>query len=88
MANHKLRAALVATAMTAGGAGVIGAASPAAAHDSGYCGHGADGLTYVTQYVREVTDRYSHAHLYHHWQIRWNGTTYNHHYVWKSCPRH
>lgn len=72
-------------------AGTIAVApNAAAAHTSGYCGHGSSGTINITRY--EGSDQLGptspHMHLYSHTTITLAGPTPMHANVWKQCARH
>jgi hypothetical protein len=80
--QRKCVKSLVAAALL--GAASLVPASPAAAHESSYCGHGVDGIVWVVEYGGSSNvGPYVHQHLYYH--IHW---VLPRHTDWKTCPVH
>jgi hypothetical protein len=59
-------------------------ASPASAHDSSYCGHGTDGIVWVTEYGGLVNNP-ADAHLHRYFHVH---RIHGRHTRVKQCPAH
>lgn len=82
MIRRVIKSAMVAAVAVATSL-VAPAGSPAQAHTSTYCGHGVDGIVWVTEYGGSITYPEYHMHKYYH--IHW---FYAPHDEWRRCPQH
>lgn len=65
------------------------AASPAQAHTSTYCGHGTDGILYITKYVGSVYSGYPYVHIHRYQHVQfWRGIVLESHYANRICSVH